>query len=253
MISVIKGGGAGEATPRSRPASSSQKSRKLYAKDDIPTCWTCRASKCHSCLDNINVSQPSIDTTRHSTIFAPGCWQFIPTYGQAHRMAGVEAIGLALGILPLLISAIEHYDHVLRPFSRYRSFTSKAQRFIDELETERTIFRTECQLLLAVVTGPKTAEEMLQNHRHSSWDDHDVRDRLNGQLGVLGTACTSLISKIESKLAEIGKKSEQFGILIAQTKPVRIPRPSTRWLSTVSLVATFQMRYCLGIIFGVHV
>lgn len=137
-------------------------------------------------------------------------------------MAGVEAIGLALGILPLLISAIEHYDDVLRPFSRYRSFTSKAQRFIDELETERTIFRTECQLLLAAVAGPKIAAEMLRNRNHSSWDDDAIRSRLIGQLGVLGAECTSLISKIESKLCDIGKKSEQLGAVIAQAKAVGV-------------------------------
>ncbi|KAL8788305.1 MAG: hypothetical protein Q9195_007361 [Heterodermia aff. obscurata] len=135
-------------------------------------------------------------------------------------MAGVEAIGLALGVLPLLISAIEHYDDILRPFSRYRSSTSKAQRFVDELETERTIFRTECQLLLAVVTGPKVAAEMLRDHHHASWDDEVVRDRLIGQLGVLGTACTSLISKIEEKLCEIGKRSEQLGTVIVQAKAI---------------------------------
>ena len=138
-------------------------------------------------------------------------------------MAGVEAIGLALGIFPLLISAIEHYDDILRPFNRYRGFTSKAQRFIDELETERTIFRTECQLLLAAVTSPKIAAEMLRNHHHSCWNDDDVRDRLIGQLGVLGTACTSLMSKMENKLFEIGKKSESLGTVIAQAKAVGIP------------------------------
>lgn len=141
-------------------------------------------------------------------------------------MAGVEAIGLALGILPLLISAIEHYDDVLRPFSRYRNFTSKARQFIDELETERTIFRTECQLLLAVVTGRKVAAEMLLNLHHSSWDDDDVCNRLIGQLGVLGTACSSMISKIESKLCEIGKKSEQLGSVLVQAKSVGIPQSS---------------------------
>ena len=146
-------------------------------------------------------------------------------------MAGVEAIGLALGIFPLLISAIEHYDDILRPFSRYRSFTSKAQRFIDELETERTIFRTECQLLLAAVAGPKIAAEMLRNLHHSSWDDDVVRNRLIGQLGVLGTACASLISKIESKLCDIAKKSEQLGTVIVEAKAVGDPLPEPGTMS----------------------
>ena len=137
-------------------------------------------------------------------------------------MSGIEAIGLALGVLPLLISAIEHYEDVLRPLSRYQNFPSKVQRFIDELETERTIFRTECQLLLATVAGPGVAAEMLQYHRHSSWTDVALNDNLINQLGPLGTTCNSLASKINGKLQEVGQKSEQLVAAIAQASPVSI-------------------------------
>ena len=75
----------------------------------------------------------------------------------------MEAIGIILGVLPLLISAVEHYDDVLRPFIRYRTFISKAQQLHDEVETERTIFRTECQLLLAAVADQDVAIKMLHD------------------------------------------------------------------------------------------
>lgn len=44
-------------------------------------------------------------------------------------MSGIEAAaGLVLGVLPLVISAIEHYDDMLRPFLSYRNFTSRAPK-----------------------------------------------------------------------------------------------------------------------------
>lgn len=137
-------------------------------------------------------------------------------------MSGVEAIGLALGLLPLLISAIEHYDDIIRPISRYRNFASKAGRFLDELETQRTIFRTECQLLLAIAAGPEVAANMLLDHRHSLWNDMAISRRLTDQLGSLSPTCKSLVSKIDGKLRDIGQKCEQFGAAIAQANSVSV-------------------------------
>ena len=59
-------------------------------------------------------------------------------------MAGFEAVGVVLGVLPLIVSAVEHYDDALKPIVRYRHFSSKSKQFHRELDTERTIFRTEC-------------------------------------------------------------------------------------------------------------
>lgn len=135
-------------------------------------------------------------------------------------MSGIEAAGLALAILPLFVSTIEHYDDILRPLSRYRNFTSKVQRFIDELETERTIYRTECQLLLATVAGSKTALDMLRDHHHTSWNSAAIRTRLISQLGDLGATCSALISRINSKLLEIRKRSDIYGGLINHVEAV---------------------------------
>ena len=44
-------------------------------------------------------------------------------------MTGIKVAGLVLGVLPILISALEHFDNVGRPFSRYRNFTPEVRRF----------------------------------------------------------------------------------------------------------------------------
>ena len=132
----------------------------------------------------------------------------------------MEAFGLFLGVLPLLISAIEHYDDVLQPFTRYRNFTSKAQQLHDEIETERIIVRTECQLLLGAATSRDTALQMLHNPQHPSWDDQAFRRNFDLRLGSLGTTGAMLISKIESKLDEISRESQGFDTVVSETQRV---------------------------------
>lgn len=50
-------------------------------------------------------------------------------------MSGVEVLGIILGALPLLISALEHYEDTLGPIKTCRGVTTKVQQFCDQLET----------------------------------------------------------------------------------------------------------------------
>jgi len=68
-------------------------------------------------------------------------------------MSGIETAGIILSTFPLLI---ESYDRVIQPFRRYRKFSSNFEIFHDEYEAERTIFRTECVLLLVAASGTRT-------------------------------------------------------------------------------------------------
>jgi hypothetical protein len=84
------------------------------------------------------------------------------------RMTGVEAAGFVLGVLPLMISAAEHYEDVFRPFKRYRKFAPELELYQQQLGTQKTIFRNECHLLLATLTNRQTAKEMLREGKHPS-------------------------------------------------------------------------------------
>ena len=75
-------------------------------------------------------------------------------------MSGFEAAGLALAILPLILSAAKHYDSVLCPFRRYTRFAKEAKTYSKELGIQRTIFRNECRNLLKEVIDHDTASSM---------------------------------------------------------------------------------------------
>jgi hypothetical protein len=55
-------------------------------------------------------------------------------------MSGMEAVGLVLGILPLIISAAEHYEDAFKPFKRYKKFAPELQLYQQQLGTQKTIF-----------------------------------------------------------------------------------------------------------------
>jgi hypothetical protein len=130
-------------------------------------------------------------------------------------MSAAIAVGFVLGALPLVISAVEHYEDVLRPFVRYRKLSSKLQRFYDELEAERTIFRTECLFLLAATVKSDIAADMLDDRDHYLWKDSALHERFGRQLGILGFACESVILKIEQKLEEITAKTDELNAVVS--------------------------------------
>ncbi|PVH67686.1 hypothetical protein DL98DRAFT_275048 [Cadophora sp. DSE1049] len=137
-------------------------------------------------------------------------------------MAGVEAAGIVLGILPLMISAAEHYEDVFRPFKRYRKFSTELDLYQQQLGTQKTIFRNQCRLLVATLTNRQTAKEMLREGNHPSWEDPDLNERFSIQLGDSAVACKNVINLIQGKLKEVEEKTENFGLVMQQSIPVRL-------------------------------
>jgi len=142
-------------------------------------------------------------------------------------MSGFEVVGLGLGILPLLISTVEHYDDIIRPFRQYKHFHSEVKRFRDEISSEQVIFRAESLLLLASVTSYDVAEKMVEVHDHPSWKDPDLEKRLSERLGGSCEACKNIISLIDDDLDRIRRKSQFFDKLNdGYSLPVNYPRLS---------------------------
>jgi hypothetical protein len=135
-------------------------------------------------------------------------------------MTGVEAAGLVLAVLSLMISTAEHYEDVFRPFNRYRKFAPDLELYQQQLGTQKTIFRNECQLLLATLTNCHTAKDMLREGKHPSWEDPNLNEKFIRQLGDSGFACKNIINLMLGKLEEIEKKTESFGLVIQHSIPV---------------------------------
>ena len=139
-------------------------------------------------------------------------------------MSGVEAVaGLALGVLPLLISAAEHYDECLRPFIRYKNFAKEADRFLNLLRIQKAIFRNQCRILLEEIIEHDVASSMLDGPSgvdHPSWSDIELEEQLTRLLGESRAACVTTVELIEDRLGDIDTEEEDLATVIDQDSRV---------------------------------
>ena len=146
-------------------------------------------------------------------------------------MSGIEAAGLALAILPLILSAAKGYDNVLGPFLRYRRFAKEAKRYSKELDVQRTIFRNECRNLLEEIIEHDAASSMLELLTKETWSDSQLNDRLLEQLGESKQACVTIIELIEGRLQDIDGENNNLCAMVEQERQVRFiaQRWTQRW------------------------
>ena len=139
-------------------------------------------------------------------------------------MSGVEAVaGLAVGVLPLLIAAAEHYDQCFRPFVRYKRIAKEADHFRNQLNIQRTIFRNQCRLLLEQIVEHDAASCMLKAPEHSSWHDAALDAKISQLLGESSEACVATIEIIEQRLRHI--QSECQELWTALDAECQVPNP----------------------------
>lgn len=128
-------------------------------------------------------------------------------------MSGAE---LALALLPILISAVGHYNDCFRPFTRYRKFASELDRFQQLLKIQKAIFRNQCRILLENAVSQDVASQMLAERDHLSWRDVETEKLLMEQLGSSREACIAVIELIDKRLCGIEKESRGFGTIVDQ-------------------------------------
>ena len=122
-----------------------------------------------------------------------------------------EAAGLALAVLPLLISAVEHYEHCLRPIKCFCDFTSQAKQFCKRFDIQKTIFRNQCRLLLQDIVEQEVAQSMLLDQRHPYWIDAEMTALLERQLEASRDSCVAVIEDILAVLAKLQNWSSRLG------------------------------------------
>ena len=136
-------------------------------------------------------------------------------------MAGLEAAGLALAVLPLVLSATKSYNDVLGPFLRYKRFAKEVKRYSKELDIQRTIFRNECRNLLEKIIEHNAASSMLEVLTNETWSDRQLDYRLVEQLGESKQACVTKIGLIEEQLQDIESENKEFCAIVEQERQVR--------------------------------
>jgi hypothetical protein len=126
----------------------------------------------------------------------------------------ISAAGLGLAIVPLLISALENYEVTFQPFVTYRRYIKEIQRLTARLETQRAIFRNECQLLFLAVSNGQSLSDVLKNPNHPARSDGEISKKLEELLGTSYNICVLTLSLINDMLNEITLETKDFRYLL---------------------------------------
>lgn len=139
-------------------------------------------------------------------------------------MSGIESITFGvLGVLPLLISAAEHYNQCHHAFVRYRKFAAEVDRFQQHLKIQKTVFRNQCRILLgnvAAVTQQDAASSMLGQRSHPLWADPETEEQVADFLKDSREACITVIELIEARLKCVERESHGLGAILDEKRGV---------------------------------
>lgn len=117
-------------------------------------------------------------------------------------MSGIEVIGIVLGILPILIKAVEGYEKGLGPLgvlfwpSKYRLELRRLDR---QLRTQRDLFESSLKVLLSPVIDETTFSKVLVGANETSWSPA-TKAMLEG---VLSAGCLIVIEDMGNTVKQL--------------------------------------------------
>ncbi|KAI1083376.1 hypothetical protein F5B20DRAFT_526715 [Whalleya microplaca] len=97
-------------------------------------------------------------------------------------MAGVEVVGIVLGSIPLVISALEHYGDIVRTFDRWRFTVRELESLKRRLGTQHAIFVNTCENLLRGIVPATYLEAMIAEPFGPLWQDTDIKYKIEMRL-----------------------------------------------------------------------
>lgn len=148
-------------------------------------------------------------------------------------MAGVvEAVGLVLGTLPLLISALEHYGDGVRTIQKWRRYERELQSVIRNLKTERVKMQNVCEKLLDGIVPASRIDTMVGDPFGELWQEKETQTKLKARLwrseswDVFEQTVQAMNTAIEKTLEKLGAGSKAS----QPPPPCRFPHTHTRRL-----------------------
>ncbi|KAI1112309.1 hypothetical protein F5Y14DRAFT_463593 [Nemania sp. NC0429] len=121
-------------------------------------------------------------------------------------MSGFEIIGVVLGSIPLLISALEHYERGIKTIQIIRRHARVMQSLALKLGTEQTILRNTCETLLGGIIDPRDMKPMLEEPFGQLWQNPDTKALVEQRLDHTLKDFEALVHSMRETVEEIRSK-----------------------------------------------
>lgn len=118
-------------------------------------------------------------------------------------MAGIEVVGLVLGAIPLVISALEHYDDLLAPTKAFMRSKHHLTRLTRELYIIRASYDQAIRLLLKPCADLREQMNMMDDPQDKLWTEGDIADALRDRLGPVYDALLLVVAEVSEILVKI--------------------------------------------------
>ncbi|KAK1750544.1 hypothetical protein QBC47DRAFT_118880 [Echria macrotheca] len=99
-------------------------------------------------------------------------------------MSGFEIAGVVLGALPLVISAIEHYESSLDRVTVFFKWQDELDKTLRELWIQHSSYEMTLRNILSGIVCDEYLETMMARYDSPLWKDAEVHDELRRKLGA---------------------------------------------------------------------
>lgn len=97
-------------------------------------------------------------------------------------MSGIEVVGVVLGTIPLLISALEHYRHSASAIRIWRRYDRELKSLTTDLENERIRLQDVSEKLLTGIVPDSKVDDMVNDPFGPAWHEDAVRKMIEARL-----------------------------------------------------------------------
>ena len=124
-------------------------------------------------------------------------------------MSGVEVVGIVLGALPLVISAVEHYHDGLDPLKDYVRYNSTLKSLRTRLRVQQDLFEgTLIRLLLGELSTSQAQALFSHVGQHvdgKQWNTPEIEEKLQNRLGGKYENFMDVIREMEATMRRLMK------------------------------------------------
>jgi hypothetical protein len=97
-------------------------------------------------------------------------------------MSGLEVAGVALGALPLIISALEHYANGINTAKRFWGYESGVRSLLSQINTGRGIFLNTLEQVLTGIVRIDQMAEFIASAGGEAWQEAGIEQKLKERL-----------------------------------------------------------------------
>ncbi|KAK6499477.1 hypothetical protein TWF506_004107 [Arthrobotrys conoides] len=121
-------------------------------------------------------------------------------------MSGLEVVGVVLGSIPLLISALEHYSDGLTALGNMKQYEHAFKDLLAQFIGAASLYHDTCESILISDLTVERVNKLLKTRDGSLWRQRDVENLLRRKLGTNFETYVSISNILGEKIQKFGKR-----------------------------------------------